>query len=574
MVHQPAALPPDDDRRVAALTELAILDTPDERAFDDVVALAAALCSAPIALVSLVDRERQWFKACIGLDVRETHRDFAFCAHAILTPDDVLVVNDTSLDARFSQSPLVLGPPHIRFYAGAPIVTLRGEALGTVCVIDTVARTIDAQQVAALQALARQTASLIELREFVRERDDENRQLKARVVSALGDDDQTYRGFRHGQRVAAVGHVTSGITHDFNNLLQALHAGFELIRRKADNADQVRRLAQGGLKTVTRGSDLIAQLLTLSRDEAPAVAPVRVTPHLDSMREFLASAIGPAVDLHFDLAAPAATVVCDRTQFEAAVLNIIVNARDAMNNQGRIDIATRVVELDGDDELAPGTYVELSIADTGPGMAPQVASRVFEPFYTTKDNGKGTGLGLAQVQGFARKSDGAARIDSTLGVGTTVRLYLKTAPEALEGAADNRVAPPPNAQDADAAPSAPVAIKILLVDDDEHVRNNLCELLVDGGYAVHGVESGFEALRAIEHNIPDVVISDVALKGFSGVTLGRVIDEIRPGLPLIFMTGIADLDATRASLGQHAVMLKKPLSLEDVRATIERVVAQ
>jgi len=573
MVHQPAALPPDDDRRVAALTDLAILDTPAEQAFDDVVTLAASLCNAPIALVSLVDRERQWFKACIGLDVRETHRDFAFCAHAILTPADVLVVEDTSVDPRFSQSPLVLGPPHIRFYAGAPIVTVRGEALGTVCVIDTVARTIDAQQIAALQALARQTASLIELREFLRERDDENRQLKARVVSALGDDDQTYRGFRHGQRVAAVGHVTSGITHDFNNLLQALHAGFELIRRKADNPEQVKRLAQGGLKTVTRGSDLIAQLLTLSRDEAPAVAPIRVTPHLDSMREFLASAIGPAVDLQFDLTAPAATVVCDRTQFEAAVLNIIVNARDAMNNHGRIAIGTRVIEIDGDDELAPGTYMEISIADNGPGMAPQVANRVFEPFYTTKDNGKGTGLGLAQVQGFARKSEGAARIDSTLGAGTTVRLFLKTVPTAPDTTTEDRTAYQPDAH-ASAALSAPAAIKILLVDDDEHVRNNLCELLVDDGYAVHGVESGFEALRAIEHNLPDVVISDVALKGFSGVTLGRVIDEIRPGLPLIFMTGIADLDATRASLGEHAVMLKKPLSLEDVRATIERAVAR
>jgi GAF domain-containing protein len=160
MTHRPAPSPADEEDRVLSLEHLKVLDSAPEQGFEDVVLLATTLCDVPIALVSLVDRERQWFKACIGLDVRETHRDLAFCAHAILEPAEVLVVEDATQDPRFQESALVLGPPHIRFYAGAPIRTDAGHPLGTVCVIDTRPRTLSPSQRQGLQALARQTAAL------------------------------------------------------------------------------------------------------------------------------------------------------------------------------------------------------------------------------------------------------------------------------------------------------------------------------------------------------------------------------------------------------------------------------
>jgi GAF domain-containing protein len=164
MAHHPAPFPFNEEERVLSLEHLDVLDSANEKAFDDIVLLATTLCDAPIALVSLVDRERQWFKACVGLGVQETHRDLAFCGHAILDPVQVLVVEDAALDPRFASSPLVLGPPYIRFYAGAPIVTDSGVALGTVCVIDTCARQLSEPQSLALQALARQAAALLEAR--------------------------------------------------------------------------------------------------------------------------------------------------------------------------------------------------------------------------------------------------------------------------------------------------------------------------------------------------------------------------------------------------------------------------
>ncbi len=538
-----------------------MLDTLPEIAYDDIVSLATAICKAPIGLISLVDTNRQWFKACIGLDATETHRDAAFCAHAILKPDDLLVIEDASLDPRFSSNPLVLGPPHIRFYAGAPIVTGEGFALGTVCVIDTAPRALDPSQRTALKALARQTAALFELRTLTLEKDEQARLLREKVIEALFDDNAAHAGFRQTQRVAAIGQLTSGVAHDFNNLLQAISVSFQLIDRKADKVEQVRRFAAQGLQSVERGARLIAQILSFSRDKSPELKPVYVSERIGDLRDLLTRVLGAEVHLHFELEAQPVPVLCDATQLEAAVLNMVVNARDAMNNAGEIRISTRLRDVTCDPELADGRYLELRITDTGPGMPYSVTTKVFDAFFTTKEPGKGTGLGLSQVRGFAMRAGGSARVESKVGKGTSFVLLLKpvehSAGVLLENDADVPVA------------RASQRSNILLVDDDPEVRHRLVELLEDQGYIVRPAASGSQAIQLIEQEMPEIVITDFSMRGLSGSVLARVIREINAALPVMFMTGRADMSAAETSLPPNAIMLRKPFAIGDMVNAIE-----
>jgi signal transduction histidine kinase len=431
MAHRPAPLPADELARLDALEHLRVLDSPAEPGFDDIVILATQLCDAPIGLVSLVDRERQWFKACVGLDVQQTHRDLAFCAHAILAPDDVLVVEDAIQDLRFSQSPLVLGPPYIRFYAGAPIVSRDGAAVGTVCVIDTVPRTLDQGQLNALQALARQTSAQLELRLLNDQRERQAQDLAARLDQVLSEHRDTLETLSHAQRVSSLGQLTASIAHDFNNLLQAVSASLQMTRLKARKPLEVERLTDIGLQAVKQGGQLIRHLLAFARREEPSMVAVAIDQRIDHNRELFTRALGSGMTLKFDLLASSHDVLCDAHQLDAALLNLLVNARDALQGAGEIRIRTHPQTVRGDAQLEDGLYLSLSVCDDGPGIAPGMLSQVFEPFYTTKGAGQGTGLGLAQVYGFAVNAGGIARINSQPGVGTTVTLWLKVHPTTL-----------------------------------------------------------------------------------------------------------------------------------------------
>ena len=418
---RPAALPVDEAARLSALAHLRVLDSIPEATFDDVVLLATTLCHTPIGLVSLVDKERQWFKACLGLDATQTHRDLAFCAHAILKPDEVLVVENALLDPRFRESPLVLGPPFIRFYAGAPIVTPEGFAVGTVCVIDTVPRTLAAQTRRALQALARQTAAMLQLRLLSEQRESTTADLVRQLDQVLNESPVAQQALQRVQRVSSL----ASIAHDFNNLLQAVSASLQMIRLKALKPLEVERLSGIGLQAVAQGGELIRHLLAFARREAPDLQCVDVSPRLEAGREVFKRVAGSRIALQFELMPGPAHVRCDASQLEAVVLNLLINAKDALQGQGTVRINSCFRVVSGDPVLADGDYLELSVADAGAGMSPDVASRVFEPFYTTKGLGKGTGLGLAQVYGFAVNAGGVARIHSIEGQGTTVTLLLK-----------------------------------------------------------------------------------------------------------------------------------------------------
>jgi signal transduction histidine kinase len=367
---------------------------------------------------------------------------------------------------------------------------------------------------------------------------------------------------RQSQKLEALGQLTGGIAHDFNNLLQAMHGAFELIQSRASDETTVRRWAKNGLEAADRGASLTRQLLTFSRQQKLEIKPLIVADALARLDGLLARTLGPKVELALEFDRDRVTVISDATQLELAVMNLAVNARDAMPDGGRLTIRTRIVRLTDDAVLPPGRYVELQVIDTGEGMPAQVMRRAFDPFFTTKAVGKGTGLGLAQVYGVARQAGGDARIASTPGGGTTVSLLLR---EAAGVQAPAQSAPPPPA----AAP-ADLAATVLLVDDDEAVRGVVRGGLELRGYKVLEADSGEAALSlAGEH--PEIAVIDYAMPGMDGAQTAARLRRLLPRLPIILASGHADTAAVERALGGSATVLRKPFDIAVLAETMTRL---
>jgi CheY-like chemotaxis protein len=266
------------------------------------------------------------------------------------------------------------------------------------------------------------------------------------------------------------------------------------------------------------------------------------------------------IEITFDLGSDGVAVLSDPTQLEMAVLNLAINARDAMPSGGKLAIRTRRVEVAADPELAPGEYVELSVADTGVGMPAEIAAQAFDPFFTTKPIGKGTGLGLSQVYGIARQAGGAARIESRPGAGTTLRLWLR---RTENSASANAATPMPPAQH----PSR--SATVLIVDDDADVRRMLADSLEALGYHVAEAEDGIAGLRLLEGAVPDVLLLDFAMPGLSGADVAKAARARLPNLPIIFATGHSDTAAIEDVAGPDTPVLRKPFRIEQ----LQRVVA-
>ena len=417
--------------RLAALQSYAILDTPFEAPFDDLARLASDACDAPIAMVNLVDACRQWFKAEIGLDVRETARSISICTHAIQQAG-LFVVQDTTQDPRFASNPLVLGPPHLRFYAGVPLLAAGGLPIGTLCVLDHAPRPagLTDRQVFALTALGRQVMAQLELRQAASVLEARVQQRTQALEAEQRVREAAQEQLRQAQKMEAVGQLAGGIAHDFNNLLTAVLGGLELMQTRLaqGRTAEAARFATAAIETAKRGSALTSRLLDFSRRHALDTQSVEVDAVVRSLQDLLQRTVGAGVRVETRLSPGLDAALCDPNQLESALLNLVINARDAMPASGRVLISTDAVLLGEADErpvdLPPGRYVRVSVADTGTGMPPEVQARVFEPFFTTKAAGAGTGLGLSMVFGFARQSGGHVSLQSAPGAGTTVTLLL------------------------------------------------------------------------------------------------------------------------------------------------------
>jgi CheY-like chemotaxis protein len=333
----------------------------------------------------------------------------------------------------------------------------------------------------------------------------------------------------------------------------------DLIRRRPNDPERVKRYAEAGLQAAERGAKLTGQLLAFSRAQRIELKPLIVADLVEGMGELLRRTLGSTVRLRFSLDGERMPVLSDPTQLEMAVLNLAINARDAMPDGGELGFATSVRRLTGDLELADGEYVELAVSDTGTGMSPDVVARAFDPFFTTKGVGKGTGLGLSQVYGIARQTGGAVRIESRVGEGTTVRLLLPRTELALRAG--------PEAEAADGAPIVRAA-KVLVVDDDPDMRRMLVESLDALGYRVTEAADGPAALDALDAAAPDVLMVDFAMPGMNGAEVARAARQRRPDLPVVFASGYSDTAAIEAAAGPDTPLLRKPFRIADLQAVL------
>jgi CheY-like chemotaxis protein len=279
----------------------------------------------------------------------------------------------------------------------------------------------------------------------------------------------------------------------------------------------------------------------------------------------LRNVLGPGIEKHFELDPHLIPVMADPTQLEVAVLNLAINARDAMPDGGTLTFRSKRMRILDDSELEPGEYVELSICDTGEGMAPEVATRAFEPFYTTKDVGKGTGLGLSMVYGMARQSGGTARIESEPGVGTTVKLYFRRAERDAE-------VPESGGQTGDQLRRARGMASILVIDDDEDVRNFIVASLEEYGHEVMDAADGGDGIARFGQAEPDLVILDFVMPGLSGAEVAAHILATRPEQPILFVSGFSETEAIR-QVAPDAPILTKPFRAAALEEAVREVLA-
>ncbi|MCS3845449.1 PAS domain S-box-containing protein [Xanthomonas campestris] len=366
------------------------------------------------------------------------------------------------------------------------------------------------------------------------------------------------------QKMEALGKLTGGIAHDFNNLLTSIISGLDMIQLavESNRIERVPRLAEIATGSAHRAAALTQRMLAFARKQSLDAQPFDVNARVRSLEDMLRRSIGENIALELQLAEAPLVAIADANQLENVVLNLVINARDALQGHGTIRIQSAPHTAYNDPELEDGDYVAVNVIDDGSGIDPAILSQVFEPFFTTKPIGEGTGLGLSMTYGFARQSGGTARITSTLGSGTTVALLLPrglTVGEALPP-------PPPNAPRGRSQ-------RILLVDDTDVVRMMVSEVLSDAGYHVIEAENADGALAQLRADAHiDMVVSDVGLPGMNGRDMADVARDLRPGLPILFITGYAENAATRQEfLAEGMALLPKPFSLNDLLNTVSRM---
>ena len=362
---------------------------------------------------------------------------------------------------------------------------------------------------------------------------------------------------RQSQKMEAMGQLTGGVAHDFNNLLTPIVGSLDMLQRKGIGGEREQRLIAGAAQSAERARTLVQRLLSFARRQPLQAVPVDVASLVVGMGDLIESTTGPQIKVSVDVAENLSSAHADPNQLEMALLNLSVNARDAMPDGGtlRISASTEPVAAGHRSELPSGTYVRLSVADTGTGMDEATLARAIEPFFSTKGIGKGTGLGLSSVHGLASQLGGAMTIHSRPGVGTNVELWLPISADKAEHLTSAH-------RRDDRAADRGVA---LLVDDEELVRMSTADMLSDLGFAVIEVGSGEEAMRLLEQERAiDVVVTDHLMPGMTGTELARHVQHVRPRLPVLLVSGYAEIEGVDADRPR----LTKPFRKDELAATL------
>jgi len=368
------------------------------------------------------------------------------------------------------------------------------------------------------------------------------------------------------QKMDAIGKLTGGIAHDFNNLLAAVIGGLSLLDKRAELEEEQKRILSMTKRAAEQGSELVRRLLAFARRQKLEPKPIGIVALRDAVSDLLTHTLGGLVNIEWAVANDVWTAFADQAQLELALLNLIINARDAMPEGGTVTVVAGNQELRANNwaELPAGDYVILSVTDTGTGISASDLEKVLEPFFTTKEAGKGSGLGLSMVYGFAKQSNGAFRLKSEVGKGTIAELWLPRAP------ADDAAAPKKPKEQQDRAPLR--TLRVLLVDDHPEVRSTTAALLADLGHVVTEAANGPEALDTLKGGDCDydLLISDYAMPHQSGTEFLREAREHCPDVPALIITGYAEADAI-SERAEGVDVLLKPFTPSKLEACLHRL---
>lgn len=488
---------------------------------------------------------------------------------------------DITKDARYGKSSPYHGMPkgHLKVvsYLAVPVSSRSGEVIGGLFFGHEEPDRFDARAERLALGLAAQAAIAIDNARLIASTRRANQTLEQKVAertaeleAEMASREQAEAALRQSQKMEAVGQLTGGIAHDFNNMLTGVIGSLDLMKRRLESGktENLVRYMDAASTSAQRAAALTARLLAFSRRQSLDPRPVDINRLTGSLDTLLARSINENIRLSIVPAAGSPCAMVDANQLESALLNLAINARDAMPNGGTLTVEVDTVELDAAQvaakpDMAPGSYVVIAVSDTGVGMSPEVIEKVFEPFFTTKPIGQGTGLGLSMVYGFVRQSGGQVRIHSQPGQGTSVKILLPVA-----DAADQSVA----------ASDAPVregrGQTVLVVEDDPSVRLLVREVLEELGYVTLEAGDATQALPILRsEQALDLMVSDVGLPGMNGRQLAEIAREHRPDLPILFVTGYAENAAIRAGfLGTNMGMITKPFALDALAAKIDQMV--
>lgn len=356
----------------------------------------------------------------------------------------------------------------------------------------------------------------------------------AKVLDEIAQRERAEELLRQSQKMEMIGQLTGGVAHDFNNLLMAVMANLDILRKHLRDDARANRLINSAMQGAQRGAALTQRLLAFARRQDLRIEAHSLIELVRGMGDLLERSVGQQIDLTFDLPDRVPPALVDVNQVELALLNLAVNARDAMPDGGRMTIGLDEVRSEGDREIPAGDYVRLSVTDTGIGMDADTLKKATEPFFSTKELGKGTGLGLSMIQGLAVQLNGSLRLISQKGKGTRAELWL---PATVETA--SRPAP---AATASVDESAVARKRILVVDDDVLIAMSTVDMLEDLGHEVVEAHSGAKALEILRSEREfDLLITDYSMPRMTGGQLAKAVRELKPGLPILLATGYAEL---------------------------------
>ena len=523
--------------------------------------------------------ERAGFRAVVCKTIQEVVENLEWVVEVVLVAEEALYGNNVRVledwvgrQPPWSDQPFVVLTNHNQ---GPKFAAFRRELVMRLLNVGFLERplhaiTLQATVVSAERARRRQyetrayleaqRGAAVELERLVAERTADLERANKQLREEIAGRERAQAALLQAQKIEALGQLVGGVAHDFNNLLMAVIGNLDLLSKKLGQDTRLHRLLNGAMEGARRGATLTQRLLAFARKQELKAQATDVQTLVEDMMGLIERSVGPMVRVQLVAEGAMPAVDVDPNQLEMALLNLAVNARDAMVSGGELTIRLHVQNVDEEARLGirSGRYVVLSVQDTGVGMDPETLAKAVEPFFSTKEVGKGTGLGLSMVFGLAQQSGGALRLESAPSCGTTARLWLPIATKASIAAGRTSIAPTQTAR-----------ARILFVDDDLLIAGSTVALLEDLGHEVVEVHSAREALQLLEQGLAtDLLITDHAMRGMTGVELAREVRRQRPRLPILLATGFAELEEVNVI---DIERLAKPYTQNQLAAEIARL---